>query len=394
MKFHRPRKQVFGLFLNLSKAFDVVDHSLMLKKFLEIGIGWKAFDWLSSFLLFRKQSVKISYVDSDTCLRSCYSQPSWVRTGVPQGSVLGPLLFLIFINNISRSLVGNHHLCLFADDTSLVVSAPVREELEISTYLQGSSLIQWLSRNFLSVNTLKTKLIDFHIRDTTGFSRSQSFLLDEAEISPCQEVTYLGLRIDERLRFSNHIDYVLKKLSSGIFLLRRLSRFSNIEVLLTSYYGCLYPFMSYCVPVWGSENNKSHSVFVMQKRALRVILGFNNTESCKTHFKSNNLLTFPSIYILESLIFLKRNSHLFTSHILASHSYNLRNRNRIPPIIHHTTFSTTQMHQSCITLFNALPLKLKNEQRVNVFKRDLKGFLLNKEYYSVRDYLLDPNKEN
>lgn len=377
---------VSGLFLDLCKAFDVVDHSLLLAKLEILGIRGVSLNWISSYLSLRTQVVEIPYLDSSGGLCKQLSEKRLVRSGVPQGSVLGPVLFLLFINDFP-SIVQDSRLYLFADDTSLVVSNVDRSQLEIQTYIQSNCIAQWLSDNGLYINTKKTSFLEFCLRKSTCTSDSLTLLFDETDLSPTSCVTYLGVVLDNKLNFYNHIDKLHSRLSSSIFLLRRLSCFHDKHILLAAYYGCFYPFLTYCVPIWGNENCKSKSLFKLQKRAIRIIFGLNPRQTCQSVFRTNNLLTFPSIFILESLTFLKKYPHLFSVNNLSSHTYNLRRRNNPPNPRSRTTFHQNQSHSTCIRLFRSLPSSLKSQKNVRKFRHGLRRYLVDGEFYSVADFL-------
>lgn len=381
------RGHSLGIFLDLSKAFDVVNHDILLFKLQRLGIRGNAFDWLSSYLADRGQMVEVPYVDDSRCLRRQLSTEADVKSGVPQGSVLGPILFLLFINDISCS-ISKGNLCLFADDTSLGLSHISREQLEMDTFIQVSALLQWLQVNCLTINTDKTKFIDFFIGGPGEVERgSFEIIIGNTEVQSAAYADFLGLTVDSNLKYNLHIDKVCKKISSGIFILRRLSHFTDKHILSSAYFGCIYPHLVYGLPIWGAESTRTQYIFRLQKRAIRIILGFKRSQSCRGFFRANNLLTFPCIYILETTTFLKTNPHLFNSP--KSSRYDLRQTNRILIPKHRTSFFERQAYSSSIKLFNHLPSRLRAESSVKRFKIHLKSFLISKEYYSVNSFLID-----
>jgi len=197
-------------------------------------------------------------LDNMDCIRKVYSEEIWTKVGVPQRSILGPILFLIFINNI-QDCVSNSELCLFADDTSLLFQAPNVLQLEISSFVDTNCLFQWFKAHGLVVNASKTQLISFSIRSCD--SNVSQLFVDEEEIASTDSVNFLGLLLDDHLNFHNHINKVVNKLSSCLFALRKLSYIANSNVLLTLYYGCFYPHLKYALPIWGYENSRTKSVF-------------------------------------------------------------------------------------------------------------------------------------
>jgi hypothetical protein len=275
--------------------------------------------------------------------------------------------------------VQDSSLFLFADDTALVVSGPERPRLEMKAFMESSFVLQWLEDNYLHLNKDKTKLIEFCIREKSSTKLdSVGFLLDEFQINFNSNVSYLGIILDHKLNFSDHVNKVSSKISSSIFLLRRLSCFGSSEILLVAYYGCIYPFLSYGVPVWGHECCKARHLFSLQKKAVRIVFSLNRLQSCRSVFRNNNLLTFPCIFILESVKFFKKNPHLFSfSSNQSSNSYNLRNRHKLITSRCNTTFYQNQSHHSCIRLFNCLPNVLKLETDTKKFGREVKNFLIN-----------------
>ncbi len=185
--------------------------------------------------------------------------------------------------------------------------------------------------------------------------------------------------LSSHLNFSTHIDFVGRKISSGIFVLRRLSKFSNVDLLMTAYYGLIHPFMVYAVCIWGAESTRSNYIFRLQRRAIRVIFKLPRSSNCELSFSNNRILTFPCIYMLETLIIIKRNFQNFQK-FLPNHLHNTRNRNslilNIPP--HSKAFFQKHTVYSGITLYNHLPIRLKLEADTNKFKHSLKKIISNK----------------
>lgn len=157
-------KPSMGIFFDLTKAFDMVDHSALLDKLQLMGVRGISHSWISTYLKNRRQVVQIQYTDRNGYSRKAQSSASQVIRGVPQGSVLGPILFLLFINDLP-SIISNGNICLFADDTSLSISANNHEELEVEAYVQANSLMQWFRENRLLVNDSKTNILEFRMND-------------------------------------------------------------------------------------------------------------------------------------------------------------------------------------------------------------------------------------
>ena len=248
-------KYTVGVFIDLRKAFDTIDHTLLLKKLEHYGIRGIVNKWLCSYLSKRKQYVEIDQESSNLLDVLC---------GVPQGSVLGPLLFLLYINdicNVSKLL----KLILFADDTNLFRSGLNLEELckEISNEL--SKLNKWFKVNKLSLNVSKTNFMIFAGRKKCIDAK---IYIDNFGIELVHTTKFLGIIIDDKLNWKPHVSTVSSKLSKCFFVLYKSSKILDILSLKTLYCSLFLPYLSYCCEVWGTTYKTTvGKLEVLQKKS-------------------------------------------------------------------------------------------------------------------------------
>ena len=249
-----------GIFVDLQKAFDTVNHDILISKLDHYGIRGPANDWFSSYLKDRTQFVSILGFESDT---------KKILHGVPQGSVLGPLLFLIYINDLHFS-IKNSKVFHFADDTNLlnIGKSPKSMQKQINADLK--ILYNWLLANKISLNSDKTEIIFFH---KPGEKIPDLLIkMNGHRIFPSKYIKYLGVYLDETLNWGSHCCTLSKKLKRANGMLCKARHFVPKDELKTLYYAIFSSHLTYGSQIWGQVTTSfNHNIFKLQNRALRII---------------------------------------------------------------------------------------------------------------------------
>ena len=253
------------LFLDIKKAFDTVDHKLLIKKLKFYGVDGTVILWIESFLTDRYQATRVGRNQS-TFMR--------VLCGVPQGSILGPLLFSIFINDLT-SICHLSKPCLFADDGALLFEDTCRKTF-LAIKLEMLSITKWLEVNKLSLNTSKT---NFMVFDNKAECDSLT-LLDGSVIHEVKTVKYLGLMLDNKLKFGEHIDYIKKKVLKRIGAMYRASSLLPIKHRKMFANSLMLPQFDYLDTVYSRANKtKLGELDIIYKKVAKIALGVSRTES-------------------------------------------------------------------------------------------------------------------
>lgn len=367
-------KKVMAIFIDLSKAFDCVNHDILLNNIEHYGLRGNCKNLLSSYLENRKQFV--SYFGE------C-SEELPVDIGVPQGSVLGPLLFLLYINELDSTL--SIFSSIFADDITILSGVNNLEILISELNSNLFSLNQYFIGKNLVMNQEKTFSMQFH---PVGANYLSSPLLKLNGKSVQQVTTFkiLGIHIDFSLNWKAHVNFIFNKCASNCFALKRLRQIASSTTVKIFYYSNMESRFRYGIIFWGNSTS-SNRVFVLQKRAIRCMFGLNFRDSCKRIFIEQKILTLPCLYILEILKFVKKNSSKF-NHLNEYHNYSTRHGLNLQHGIHRLELYKSNPYYIGSVLYNKLSSDLKNIASVKRFVTTVKKYLVSKAFYSVDEYLI------
>lgn len=370
-----------GIFCDLSRAFDCINHQTLMRKLSVCGISGSAYRWISSFVMNRKQYVSLLHVQNNVA-SFVNSGVTEIDIGVPQGSVLGPVLFILYINDI-EDVTSDAEFTLYADDTSIKISNKSSIILENKCNIVLNEVNHWLNNNQLFLNLEKTTFLRFHHRQKT--CPDLNVHVGSDHIYQSRNIKFLGIFVDENMNLKRHCEHVISKLCSYSYMLRNLRSVLLEKELVSIYYAHIETHLRYGVILWG-WSTESSEVFIAQKRAVRAIAGISQRVSCKSLFQRYNILTLPSLFIYEMSVYVFQNQGKFQLN-RDNCAVNTRNKNELHiPFVKYTT-SSKSPNILGPRIFNLIPNNIKQCKSLNIFKKQLRNFLVDKCFYSLSDFV-------
>lgn len=379
-----------GIFLDLSKAFDTIDHSILLTKLHHYGIRGTPLALLSDYLNNRQQFTSFGSHSSGLLPVSC---------GVPQGSILGPLLFLLYVNDIpnaSRSL----SFVLFADDTNIFLSHPDLQTLTHTLNTEMNHVTNWFKANKLSLNVSKTNFIHFKTTKKT-VSHNINITIDNTNITPVDSTKFLGVTIDQNLNWKKHIIKTTSQISKGFGIINKFRNTLPPNILFSLYNTLILPYISYCNIAWANTQHTLHpdqcpwtstatskidKLFITQKKALRACTNSYYLAHTKSIFYKLNTLNIFDINKLQTAMLMYRFESNKLPNSFASfftknneiHKYDLRSATQYRPIKPKLDINKFSITYTGPKLWNLLSQDLTQSKTIKSFKLNYKNKLIAK----------------
>ena len=293
-KNREEKKHTVGIFIDLSKAFDTLNHTMLLQKMSRYGIRGTTLNWFRSYLKERTMRVKCSSNTTGGIEYSAYHQLDY---GTPQGSCLGPLLFLLYINDLQYSIMYSSAI-LFADDTTLLQGHKNLKYLKWSMEEDLKHIIDWFRANLLTLNLDKTECILFSA-STSNTQLHIELELGEHKITNTTHVKFLGVWIDHKLQWNKHLNTLIMKLKQNTNLLQIGNTFLNKNSKKLVYYAHIYSHITYGLVVWGNMIEKTLKT-KLQKCMDKCFQLIVHQPPTPLNYKKEKMLRLTDLMILEN----------------------------------------------------------------------------------------------
>lgn len=344
------------IFVDLAKAFDTVNHKILLDKLERYGIRGNSLSILKSYLKNRSQYVNLGDINS---------KPGRIEHGVPQGTVLGPLLFVIYINDL-LTINTKAEIFSYADDTAIFYKSNSWSNLKRLAEEDFQTINTWFIKNKLTLNYDKTKYISFSIYKNNEPDWDRLQITNNNVIPECDFIKYLGVTIDKHLKWNIHINNVTKKLRGLLPKFNYLKSFLDVKQLRILYSSLVQSHLTYGILGWGGAAEcHLKSLYSVQKWFIKIIYNKKKTFSSNVLFKQAHLLDIRQLYCLDVLKFIYQGK-ISIEHV--DHEYETRHKAFYPSLCSKTVGQRSSKFFAP-RLYNILPTFLKDVKSYSGFKK-------------------------
>ena len=356
------KKSTISVYLDFSKAFDTINHQLLCAKLDHYGFRGSINNWFKSYLNNRKQYVNIG--NSESSLKD-------IKFGVPQGSILGPLLFILYINDMSKCT--QLKLLHFADDSTAFM--PFRNPISICSTINSELLKidDWVRANQLSLNASKTT---YSIFSAKKINLTSNITIRNTNIARSQCQKFLGVLLDENLNFQAHINSICLKVSRATGIIRKMKDIAPPNILMKLYYALAYPHITYAIEVWGKSSKTAIKRLTNKLSRVQKLMPMN---------ESNRLLKYEQIYSLFCLVkfhkyyIMEENIYFQDKFRKLQASHNINTRHNFNNLFNTPSINSSKIHRSfyyfSMKKWNLIPASLRSINKPNSFKKQLKKHL-------------------
>ncbi len=368
------RLSTCAIFLDLAKAFDSVSHSILLRKLSKYGIRGKPLELLSSYIKNRSQFV---------CIDNVESTRKAIEFGVPQGSILGPLLFLIYINDLPKAT--NFFIKLYADDTYLCYQHDDLKTLNDTVNEELKKVYEWLASNRLTLNIKKSKYM-IVTKKRVNFSNF-SVQINGTSLERCNDYKYLGVYLDKDLNWKKHIDYLSEKISKSCGILSKLRHILELDTLREVYHALVHSYVRYGIIAWGTAaktNLKPLQTIINRAIRLMSFAPMGNID-LQPIFEILEVLNIDQTYALEVGKFAYQDKNSLMPTRVAKFFEINRNENtrvtrqrtaNIERISSNTTFGEKSIQKTILEGWENIPGEIRHSPWLKSFKRMYKSHLI------------------
>ena len=378
------KKMIGAVFLDLRKAFDLVDHNILISKLYLYLNNQMSTTLFSSYLSNRVQTVYMN---------SSFSSFGNVISGVPQGSILGPILFSIFINDLPLTLTDNNaFLDLFADDSTLHTHDSDISNINNTLQLSINKIQSWCLRNKMALHPQKTKCMLITSRQKRQYDKKSNPLeldlhIDNNTISQVHQHKLLGVTLDDEFLWTQHIDYISKKVSRNIYLLRQLKHYANSHALKIFFHAHCMSYLNYASVVWSAGASKCNILRLntLHRRAIKII-SMDRNITTDQKLKNLDMLSLKNQFIFNTSILMYKVYHgqcpIYLNNLFHSQpiTAKLRAPNYSVPFARIDLFKGSFSFHGAF-IWNSLPPCLRRGLmfKIGRFKKDVHQYLLFKD---------------